>query len=92
MTTTEVVLLCVLGVATVGVIVLLRRPTAPPPDAAALVRAELARLADGLARQGADDREIRADVARMRQTLEGLVPAPKLGPGRRSPRGRPSAA
>jgi hypothetical protein len=72
MTTTEVVLLCALGVATVGVIVLLRRPTAPPPDAAALVRAELARLADGLARQGADDREIRADVARMRQTLEGL--------------------
>lgn len=72
MTTTEVVLLCALAAAAVALITLLRRPGASPEDTAAVVRAELARLTDGLARQGADERELRADVGRVREALEGL--------------------
>jgi RmuC family len=71
-TTTEVVLLCALAAAGVALIVLLRRPGRDPADAAALVRAEVARLADALTRQGADDRELRGDVAWVRESLEGL--------------------
>jgi hypothetical protein len=70
-TTTEIVLLCALAVAGVALIVLLRRPRDAPNDVG-LVRAEVARLADGLARQDADERELRADVGRLRQTLEAL--------------------
>jgi RmuC family len=71
-TTTEVVLLCALAAAGVALIALLRRPQREPVDAAALVRAEVARLGDALTRQGADDRELRGDVARVREALEGL--------------------
>jgi DNA recombination protein RmuC len=71
-TTTEVLLLCALAAAGVALVALLRRPPPERGDAAALVRAEVARLADGLARQGADDRELRGDVARVRQALDGL--------------------
>jgi hypothetical protein len=71
-TTTEVVLLCALAAAGVALIALLRRPQREPADAAALVRAEVARLGDALTRQGADDRELRGDVTRVREALEGL--------------------
>jgi RmuC family len=71
-TATEVVLLCALAVAGVAMIVLLRRPPRDRDQAAAVVRAEVARLADGLARQGADDRELRGDLSRVREALEGL--------------------
>jgi hypothetical protein len=70
-TTTEVVLLCALAAAGVALIALLRRPR-EPADAAALVRAEVARLGDALTRQGLDGRELRGDVARVREALEGL--------------------
>lgn len=72
MTTTGVVLLCALAAAVVALIALLRRPSAPESEAVALVRSEVARIADGVARQGADDREIRGDLSRVRETLEGL--------------------
>jgi hypothetical protein len=70
-TTTEIVLLCALVAAGAALITLLRRPRAGSEDGA-LVRAEVARLADGLARQDADERELRADVGRLRETLEAL--------------------
>ncbi|HZB04888.1 MAG TPA: DNA recombination protein RmuC [Actinomycetota bacterium] len=72
MTTTEVVLLCALAAAGVALVALLRRPRASPEATAAVVRSEVARLTDGLIRQGADERELRADVGRVREVLEGL--------------------
>jgi RmuC family len=71
MTTTEVLLLCALAAAGVAVIVLLRRSSPRPADGAVL-RAEVARIADAVSRQGADDRELRGDLTRVRETLEGL--------------------
>ena len=71
MTTTEILLLTLLAAAAVALIVLLRRPPADE-GAAALVRAEVARLTDSMARQGADERELRGDVGRVREVVEGL--------------------
>jgi hypothetical protein len=71
-TTTEIVLLCVLAAASVALIAVLRRTSAEPEDAGAAFRAEVARLADGLARQGHDDRELRGDVTRLREAVEVL--------------------
>ncbi len=72
MTTTEILLLALLGLATAAVIVLLRRRPSPSEDGASLVRAEVARLADSMARAGADERELRGDVGRVRELVEGL--------------------
>jgi hypothetical protein len=69
MTTTEVLLLCALAATGLVLIVLLRRP---PPEGDAVVRAEVARLTDALSRQGEDDREVRADLTRVREAVEGL--------------------
>jgi hypothetical protein len=71
MTTTEVLLLFALAAAGVAVIVLLRRPSPGTTDGAVL-RAEVARIADAVSRQGADDRELRGDLTRVREALEGL--------------------
>jgi hypothetical protein len=71
MTTTEILLLALLGAATVALIALLRQRR-PSEDATAPVRAEVARLADGLARQDADERELRGDVTRVRELIEGI--------------------
>jgi hypothetical protein len=71
-TTTEIVLLCVLAAASVALIAVLRRTSAEPEDSGAAFRAEVARLADGLARQGHDDRELRGDVTRLREAVEVL--------------------
>lgn len=70
MTTAELVLLVLLGAAALGLVVLLRRRR--PEDPAALVHAEVSRLADALARQTADEREIRGDMGRVRELVEGL--------------------
>lgn len=70
MTTTELVLLLLLGAAAFGLVALLRRRR--PEDPAALVHAEVSRLADALARQTADEREIRGDMGRVRELVEGL--------------------
>jgi hypothetical protein len=72
MTTVELVLAALLGAAVVGVIVLLRRPASGGSDGSALLRAEVARLADAVGRQGADDRELRGDLGRVREMVEGL--------------------
>ncbi|HKX24713.1 MAG TPA: DNA recombination protein RmuC, partial [Actinomycetota bacterium] len=69
MTTTEVLLLCALAAAGVAVIVLLRRPGTTD---GAVIRAEVARIADAVSRQGADERELRGDLTRVREALEGL--------------------
>jgi hypothetical protein len=71
-TTTEIVLLCVLAAAGVALIAALRRSAVRPQEAGAAIRAEVARLADGLARQGHDDRELRGDVTRLREAVEVL--------------------
>jgi RmuC family len=71
MTTTEILLLCALAAAGVAVIVLLRRPSPGKTDGA-VIRAEVARIADAVSRQGADDRELRGDLTRVREALEGL--------------------
>ena len=71
MTTTEVLLLCALAAAGVAVIVLLRRPSPGTTDGA-VIRAEVARIADAVSRQGADERELRGDLTRVREALEGL--------------------
>jgi hypothetical protein len=71
MTTTEVLLLCALAAAGVAVILLLRRP-APGSDDDGVLRAEVARIADAVSRQGADERELRGDLTRVREALEGL--------------------
>ena len=70
MTTTEFVLLALLLGAVVGLIAAMRRRT--PENPAALVRAEVSRLADSLARQTADERELRGDMGRVRELVEGL--------------------
>lgn len=70
MTTTELVLLVLLGGAVAGLIGLLRRR--PPEDATALVHAEVSRIADALSRQNADERELRGDMGRVRELVEGL--------------------
>lgn len=70
MTTTEMVLLGLLAGACVGLIALLRRPR--QGDAAALVHAEVSRIADALARQSSDERELRGDMGRVRELVEGL--------------------
>ena len=71
MTTTEILLLCALTAAGVAVIVLFRRPSLGKADGA-VIRAEVARIADAVSRQGADDRELRGDLTRVREALEGL--------------------
>ena len=70
MTTTEMVLLLLLAAAGAGLIALLRRQR--PGDAAALVHAEVSRIADALARQSSDERELRGDMGRVRELVEGL--------------------
>lgn len=70
MTTTELVLLVLLGVSVAGLIGLMRRRR--PDDATALVHAEVARIADALSRQDADERELRGDMGRVRELVEGL--------------------
>ena len=70
MTTTEIVLLVILGAAVAGLIGLLRRRR--PEDPTALVHAEVSRIADALARQNADERELRGDMGRVRELVEGL--------------------
>lgn len=70
MTTTEMVLIVLLVAASASLIVLMRRQR--PGDAAAVVRAEISRLADALGRQNADEREIRGDMGRLRELVEGL--------------------
>ncbi|MGH2545408.1 MAG: DNA recombination protein RmuC [Actinomycetota bacterium] len=70
MTTVEMVLLGLLVAAVVALIWSLRRGTAP--GEVGLVRAEVARLTDAVVRQGADDREVRGDLGRVRELVEGL--------------------
>ena len=70
MTTTEIVLLVLLGAAVASLIGLLRRGR--PEDPTALVHAEVSRIADALARQNADERELRGDMGRVRELVEGL--------------------
>jgi RmuC family protein len=72
MTTVELVLVALLGVAVVVLIVALRRPRTGTDEGAATLRAEVARLADAVTRQGADDRELRGDLGRMRELVEGV--------------------
>ncbi len=74
MTTVELVLVGLLGLAAVGLIWALRRPAAgmPEGEAAAALRAEVARLADAASRQGADGRELRGDLSRVRELVESL--------------------
>jgi hypothetical protein len=67
-TTTETVLLVLLAGAGVGLIALLRRR----PDPAVLFRAEAARVADALLRQSSDEKELRGDMGRVRELVEGL--------------------
>jgi DNA recombination protein RmuC len=69
-TTIELVLLILLGAAVAGLIGLLRRR--PPQDATAVVHAEVSRIADALSRQNADERELRGDMGRVRELVEGL--------------------
>ncbi|MGH2691474.1 MAG: DNA recombination protein RmuC [Actinomycetota bacterium] len=69
MTTAELVLLVLLAAAGIALIVSLRRR---PEDPAALVRSEVSRLTDALSRQTADEREIRGDMGRVRELVEGL--------------------
>jgi DNA anti-recombination protein RmuC len=71
MNTIDLLLLVLLALAAGGIVVALRRPAQPaaPPE---LVRAEVGRLADAMARQGADERELRGDVTRVRELVEGL--------------------
>jgi hypothetical protein len=68
-TTTEIVLLTLLCAAGLALIASLRRR---PEDPAALVRAEVSRIADALARQTTDERELRGDMGRVRELVEGL--------------------
>ncbi len=70
MTTTELVLLVLLGAAVAGLIGLMRRRR--PEDATALIHAEVSRIADALGRQDADEREMRGDMGRVRELVEGL--------------------
>lgn len=70
MTTTEMVLIVLLAAASASLIVLMRRQR--PGDAAAVVQAEISRLADALGRQNADEREIRGDMGRLRELVEAL--------------------
>lgn len=71
---TELFLLVLLGAAVAAVIGLLsRRPGAgADADQSSAVRAEVARLADALARQDADERDLRGDMIRVRELVEGL--------------------
>jgi hypothetical protein len=70
-TSTELVLLVLLGVSAVAMIALMRGRR-PAEDPAALVRSEVSRLADALARQTSDERELRGDMGRVRELVEGL--------------------
>src|SRR5919106_579725 len=70
MTTVEIVLAGLLAAAVIALIWALRRPDAS--GEVGLVRAELARLTDAVARQGGDDREVRGDLGRVRELVEGL--------------------
>jgi hypothetical protein len=74
MATVELVLAALAGAVLTAIVVaaasLRRRPPAEG-DAAAL-RAEVARLADAATRQDADDRDIRGDLGRLRELVEGL--------------------
>lgn len=70
MTTVEIVLAGLLVAAAVALIWALRRGSAP--GEIGLVRAEVARLTDAVSRQGADDREVRGDLGRVRELVEGL--------------------
>ena len=66
----EIVLSAALVGAVVGLIWALRRGDGT--GEVGLVRAELARLSDALARRGQDDREVRGDLGRVRELVEGL--------------------
>ncbi|HZA83838.1 MAG TPA: DNA recombination protein RmuC [Actinomycetes bacterium] len=70
MTTVEIVLAGLLTAAVIALIWALRRADAS--GEVGLVRAELARLTDAVARQGGDDREVRGDLGRVRELVEGL--------------------
>jgi RmuC family len=70
MTTVEIVLTGLLAAASVALIWALRRGSAP--GEIGLVRAEVARLTDAVSRQGADEREVRGDLGRVRELVEGL--------------------
>ncbi|MGH2767250.1 MAG: DNA recombination protein RmuC [Actinomycetota bacterium] len=72
MTTVELILVGLLSVATVGLIWALRRRGRGPGDDDALIRAELARVVDAVTRQGQDERELRGDLGRVRELVEGL--------------------
>jgi hypothetical protein len=68
--TTEIVLMLMLAGACAGLVVLLKRPR--PGDTAAVVHAEVSRIADAVARQSSDERELRGDMGRVRELVEGL--------------------
>lgn len=70
MTTVEIVLAGLLVAAGMALIWALRRGTVP--GEVDLVRSEVARLTDAVTRQGADDREVRGDLGRVRELVEGL--------------------
>jgi hypothetical protein len=70
MTTVEIVLAGLLVAAVIALIWLLRRQD--DAGEVGLVRVELARLTDAVTRRGADDREVRGDLGRVRELVEGL--------------------
>jgi hypothetical protein len=70
MTMVELMLAGLLVAAAVALIWALRRGSVP--GEVGMVRAELARLSDAMSRQGADEREVRGDLGRVRELVEGL--------------------
>jgi hypothetical protein len=70
MTTVELVLAGLLVAAVIALLWARRRGDGA--GQVALVWAELARLSDAVARRGADDREVRSDLGRVRELVEGL--------------------
>lgn len=72
MTTVDLVVVAVLAAVGVALIAILRRPGRGLDEAGLALRAEVARLADAVSRQGADDSELRGDLARTRELVEGL--------------------
>lgn len=72
MTTVEVVLFGLLGAALLALIWALRQRREKRSDVASLVEAHVTRVAEAVARQGDDGRELRGDLGRVRQMVEGL--------------------
>ncbi len=70
MTAAEIALLGLVAAAVMALIWVLGRGRSG--GEVELVRAELARLTDAVARQGADDREVRGDLSRVRELVEAL--------------------